>query len=182
MTLNVFVYHGTDRQGRLLSEIVRLCDHERKFEFLPIETSRSMEHLDAFLAKQHIQQCPFEVTFHWTLGSSPNAVQLPFVVFVDRKSGQQSESGEQHNLGPDELRSFIICTRFRLDDLGNEATWTACAFYVSIIHQGLTQSHSHDSCFEVYSREIIFKSGWSAWWTWHSLNTRIGVPCTHQLL
>jgi hypothetical protein len=65
---NVFVYHASDREGRMLAALVRLCDAEGRFQFLPIDSPTSMARMHRFVERHGLPQ---------------GSVELPFVVLMD---------------------------------------------------------------------------------------------------
>ena len=79
---NIFVYHGHDREGRILAALMRHCDTDQSFRFLPVDNPQRMERMHRFLR---------------TNGMNPDAVQLPFVITLHPGGG-----------GPDaEVRSVL---------------------------------------------------------------------------
>lgn len=65
--MNVFVFHAQDSQGCALAALVRYCDVELRFQYLPVETPDSVRRMHRFLQQQ---------------GLSADIVGLPFVVTV----------------------------------------------------------------------------------------------------
>ena len=65
--MNVFVFHARDSQGCALAALVRHCDSELRFQYLPVDAPDSVRRMHRFLQQQDL---------------SPDAVGLPFVVSV----------------------------------------------------------------------------------------------------
>ena len=74
--MNVFVFHAHDSQGCALAALLRLCDTDLRFQYLPVESPDSVRHMQQFLVKQRL---------------TPEAVGLPFIVLV-----QPSPNREDH--------------------------------------------------------------------------------------
>lgn len=74
---NIFVYHGQDRESRVLASMVRLCDVERRFSFLPVESPDSVDRMHKFLHRN---------------GLRPDGVALPFLIVVQPPPPHGGES------------------------------------------------------------------------------------------
>ena len=74
--MNVFVFHAQDSQGCALAALLRHCDTDLRFQYLPVESPESVKHMQSFLLKQCL---------------SPDTVGLPFVVSV-----QPLSNGDYH--------------------------------------------------------------------------------------
>lgn len=74
--LNVFVYHALDGMGRALADLIRDCDADRLFEFLPVGgTVTSTRRVQGFLRAQ---------------GLSPDRTPLPFIILVAEGDRERS--------------------------------------------------------------------------------------------
>jgi hypothetical protein len=65
--MNVFVFHARDSQGCALAALVRHCDVELRFQYLPVDAPDSVGRMNRFLEQHNL---------------SPDNVGLPFVVSV----------------------------------------------------------------------------------------------------
>ena len=74
--MNVFVFHAQDSQGCALAALLRHCDTDLRFQYLPVESPEGVRHMQSFLLKQCL---------------SPDTVGLPFVVSV-----QPLSNGDYH--------------------------------------------------------------------------------------
>lgn len=76
LSMNAFVYHGQDREGTMLADVIRRFDNEDRFRFLPLETPDALRRLRQFM-----------VVHHGLPPSEPTP--LPLVVVVQDTSGQR---------------------------------------------------------------------------------------------
>jgi hypothetical protein len=74
--MNVFVFHAQDSQGCALAALLRHCDTDLRFQYLPVESPESVKHMQSFLLKHCL---------------SPDTVGLPFVVSI-----QPLSNGDYH--------------------------------------------------------------------------------------
>lgn len=58
-------------EGRLLAALLRLCDRKREFDYLPVETPRSIQRMHRFLQQNRLD---------------PRTTSLPFIVLVSSSS------------------------------------------------------------------------------------------------
>jgi hypothetical protein len=73
--VNIFVYHGQDREGCTLASLIRECDTDHAFEFLPIGNNvESLKRMQRFLRAQ---------------GLDPEQTALPFIVLLTEGAERQ---------------------------------------------------------------------------------------------
>lgn len=67
---SVLVYHAHDGESRLMAELVRLCDPDGQFEFLPLHDADGAARMEQFLLthapNQPKPQPPFVIVLHHT--------------------------------------------------------------------------------------------------------------------
>jgi hypothetical protein len=66
--VNVFVFHERDHEGHMLAALIKLCDAEQRFQYLPIESPASMARMHRFVERH---------------GLPAGSVGLPFVVLME---------------------------------------------------------------------------------------------------
>jgi len=66
--VSVLVHHVSDREARMLVAVLRRCDSDRRFQYLPVDGASSATRLRRFLERY---------------GLRPEAVPLPFVILMD---------------------------------------------------------------------------------------------------
>ena len=71
---NIFVYHARDSEGGALAGLIRDCDIDRAFEYLPVESAASTRRMERFL-RQH--------------GLDPERTRLPFIILVTGDADRQ---------------------------------------------------------------------------------------------
>ena len=59
--LSIFVFHAVDRVGAALAALLRACDTNGRFQYLPIESAESRERLERFTAHHRLSPAPFIV-------------------------------------------------------------------------------------------------------------------------
>lgn len=87
--VNIFVYHAQDREGRVLAALLRACDKSQQFDFLPVETAKSIEHMHRFLQQNKLD---------------PRTTTLPFIVLV---ADTEAEGTKRSVLQGDGLHQWL---------------------------------------------------------------------------